>query len=210
MSLHTPSAETLRTGGLSIRELCALSLMAALMFSIKTALASLPNIQLNALLIILTTVYFGWKALYFIFVYIMLEGLVFGFSVWWISYVYAWPLLVIAVMMMRKNRSHVIWAVLAGVYGLLFGPLMYIGYFVIMGGWKGYAAMWIAGIPYDLIHGVSNFLTVLLLFRPLSRVMERCLPFCRQTVCVSDGQMPEPGTVMKTDEKGDRGKNEQV
>ena len=138
--------------------------MAALIFASKVALSSLPNINLNALLIILATVFFGWHALYAVAVYIMLEGLVFGFSVWWISYLLIWPVLVIAVMALRKNHHTVIWAVLAGVYGLLFGPLMYIVYFTVTGGWEGFLPMWIAGIPYDLLHAVSNFFTVLFLF----------------------------------------------
>ncbi len=152
-----------------------LAFFAALIFSVKTALASIPNVNLNALLIILATVYFGWRALYTVGVYILLEGLFFGFSLWWFSYLYIWPLLVVLVMIFRRNRSPLLWAVLAGVYGLLFGPLMYIGYFAIVGGWRGYIAMWIAGIPYDLIHAVSNFLTVLVLFKPLSRIMDHFL-----------------------------------
>lgn len=157
---------------ISVRDLCVLSIIAALIFSAKFALSSLPNINLNAVFMILTTVYFGWKAMYTVGVYIMLEGLVFGFSVWWISYLYIWPLLVILVMIMRENRSVLIWAIAAGVYGLLFGPLMYLGYFAIMGGWNGYPAMWIAGIPYDLTHAVSNFITVLVLYKPLFNVMQ--------------------------------------
>ena len=160
---------------LSPRELCILSIMAALMFATKVALSTLPNINLNALLILLTAVYFGWKALYTVGVYIMLEGLIFGFSVWWLSYLYIWPILVVVIMLFRKNKAPAVWAVIAGVYGLLFGPMMYVGYFAILGGWSGFPAMWIAGIPYDLLHAVSNFLTVLFLFRPLSNVMERCL-----------------------------------
>lgn len=149
-----------------------LAFFAALMFSVKTALASIPNVNLNALLIILAAVYFGWRALYAVGVYILLEGLIFGFSIWWFSYLYIWPLLVVLAMLFRENDSPLLWAILAGVYGLLFGPLMYIGYFAVLGGWRGYAAMWIAGIPYDLIHAVSNFLTVLSLFKPLSRIMD--------------------------------------
>ena len=166
MSLPTPSAK------LSVRELCILAFFAALMFSVKTALASIPNVNLNALLIILAAMYFGWRALYAVGVYILLEGLIFGFSIWWFSYLYIWPLLVVLVMLLRENASPLLWAILAGVYGLLFGPLMYIGYFAVLGGWRGYAAMWIAGIPYDLIHAVSNFLTVLILFKPLSKIMD--------------------------------------
>lgn len=167
MSSPTPS------GKLSVRELCILAFFAALIFSVKTALASVPNVNLNTLLIILATAYFGWRALYAVGVYILLEGLIFGFSIWWFSYLYIWPVLVVLVMLFRRNESALVWAVLAGVYGLLFGPLMYIGYFAIAGGWRSYAAMWIAGIPYDLIHAVSNFLTVLILFKPLSRMMDR-------------------------------------
>ncbi|MBQ6365294.1 MAG: hypothetical protein IJI61_02665 [Oscillospiraceae bacterium] len=169
MSSPTPS------DNLSIRNLCMLAFFAALIFSVKTALASIPNVNLNALLIILATVYFGWRALYTVGVYILLEGLFFGFNLWWFSYLYIWPLLVVLVMIFRRNRSPLLWAVLAGAYGLLFGPLMYIGYFAIVGGWRGYIAMWIAGIPYDLIHAVSNFLTVLVLFKPLSRIMDHFL-----------------------------------
>lgn len=167
MNSHTP------LGKLSVRELCILAFFAALIFAAKAALASIPNVNLNALLIVLVTLYFGWRALYSVGVYILLEGLIFGFSVWWFSYLYIWPLLVALVMLFRRNRSPLLWAILAGMYGLLFGPLMYIGYFAILGGWRGFAAMWIAGIPYDLIHAASNFLTVLVLFKPLSQVMDR-------------------------------------
>ncbi len=170
MSSPTPS------GKLTVRELCILAFFAALMFSVKTVLASIPNVNLNALLIILVTMYFGWRALYAVGVYILLEGLIFGFSIWWFSYLYIWPLLVVLVMLFHRNKSALVWAALAGIYGLLFGPLMYIGYFAIMGGWRSYAAMWIAGIPYDLIHAVSNFLTVLILFKPLSKIMDHFVP----------------------------------
>lgn len=165
MNSHIPSDK------LSIRNLCILSLMAALMFSAKVVLSSLPNINLNALIIILTTVFFGWQALCTVGVYIMLEGFFYGFSIWWVSYLLVWPALVLAVMGLRKNQSAVIWAVLAGVYGLLFGPLMYVVFFAVSGSWSGFLPMWIAGIPYDLIHAVSNFLTVFFLYSPLSKVI---------------------------------------
>ena len=162
-------------GNLTARELCLLSLLAALLFATKFALASLPNINLNALLIILTVVFFGWRALYAVYVYVLLEGLVFGFSVWWFGYLYVWAILVFAAMPLRRNESPLIWAAVAGIFGLCFGPLMYLEYFAIMGGWEGFFAMWIAGIPYDLLHGVSNFVTVLVLYRPLHAVFVRLL-----------------------------------
>ena len=92
--------------------------MGALIFAVKAALAAIPNVQLNALLIILTVIFFGWKALAAVGVYVLLEGLIFGFGVWWVSYVFIWPLLVPAAMLFRRSRSALLWAVVAGFWGL--------------------------------------------------------------------------------------------
>ena len=168
MNSHTRSGKSV-----TIRDLCFLSLAAALMFAVKMALSSLPNINLNALILILVTVFFGWKALYTVCVYVLLEGLMFGFGVWWVSYLIVWPLLVVLAMAVRKTASPLLWAVFAGLFGLAFGPMMYVIFFTVTGGWEGFLPMWIAGIPYDLVHAVSNFLTVLILFRPLEKVFSR-------------------------------------
>ena len=149
--------------------------MAALIFASKVALASIPNINLNSVLIILTVVFFGWKALYAVYVYVLLEGLVFGCSVWWFGYLYVWDVLVIAAMLLRRNDSALIWAVVAGVFGLVFGLLMYLEYFAINGGWEMFFAMWVAGIPYDLAHCAGNFVFTLVLYKPLHKVMEKLL-----------------------------------
>ena len=167
-------------GKLSAREITVLALMGALIFAAKAALAGIPNININAVLIILTTVFFGWRALYAVGIYVMLEGLIFGFQIWWVSYVFIWPLLVVAAMAFRKNRSALIWAVIAAFWGLLFGPLMYIPYFCILGGWKGYFAMWVAGIPYDLAHAAGNFVFTLVLYVPLYKVMAHFLPGAKE------------------------------
>ena len=76
---------------LTARQICILALLGTLIFATKFALSGIPNVNLNTLLIILSVVFFGWKTLYVVFVYVMLEGLVFGFSLWWFSYLYAWP-----------------------------------------------------------------------------------------------------------------------
>ena len=162
-------------GKLSAKEICILALMGALLFATKAALASIPNINLNAVIIILTTVFFGWRALYSVAIYVMLEGLIFGGGVWWFGYLYTWPLLVAVAMAFRRNDSAVIWAVIAAVFGLVFGPLMYLEWFAINGGWEAFFAMWVAGIPYDLAHCGGNFVFTLILYRPLYRVMAKFL-----------------------------------
>ena len=162
-------------GKLSVRELTLLPLMGALIFAAKEALYALPNININAVLIILCAIFFGWKGMFSVGIYVMLEGLVNGFSIWWFGYLYTWPLVLAAAMTLRSCRSALIWAVFAAVYGLLFGPLMYLEYFAINGGWEMFLTMWVSGIPYDLAHCGGNFVLTLVLFQPLYRVMTHFL-----------------------------------
>jgi energy-coupling factor transport system substrate-specific component len=68
------------------------------------------------------------------------------------------------------------------VFGLLFGLFGAIPYVVIGtidGGMEsGLVAgftWWIAGIPWDIVHGVGNFVVMLLLYHPIQRVIHNVL-----------------------------------
>jgi len=159
---------------LSVRELVLLALIGALMFGSKVALSALPNIHLNAVLILLAVMVFGKRSFYSVFVYVMLEGLIYGFGIWFISYLYAWPLLVLAALPLRKNRSYVLWAMLAGVHGLLFGAMCSIPYIFIQG-LPGAITWWVSGLLYDVIHCVSNFVLTLILLKPLYQAVSKLL-----------------------------------
>lgn len=168
MSSSSPSGKT------GIKEYCALALMGALMFVLKIVLAALPNIHVGAVLVVLTAVFFGWRSMYSTAIYILLEGLIYGFSVWWVSYLYAWPLLTAVCVLLRKNRSAFLWAVVTGLFGLSFGALCAIPYLFI-GGWEMAAAYWVGGIPFDLLHCAGNFVLTLVLYRPLVRAMSSAM-----------------------------------
>ena len=157
---------------LSPRELVILSLLTALAFGSKVAMSFLPNIHLVAVLLILITLRFGANAFYSAILYTMLEGLVYGFGIWWVSYLYIWPLLVLCALPLRKGKHRVLLSLLAAVHGFLFGALCAIPY-AIAGGPHAGIAYWVAGIPYDLIHGASNFILCMLLLPPLDRLMGR-------------------------------------
>ena len=43
----------------------------------------------------------------------------------------------------------------------------------VVGGLKAGFSFWIAGIPYDLIHGTSNFILCLILVRPLDKLAQK-------------------------------------
>lgn len=160
------------TDKLSLREMCFLALMGALMLASQVAMAALPNIHIVALLIIITTLCFSWRALFSVAVFVLLEGLIYGFGIWWISYLYAWPLLVPVVIFFRKNDSALFWAVIAGAHGLFFGAMTAIPYLFI-GGWQAAVSYWISGIPFDLLHCAGNFVVTLILSNPLLKLTRK-------------------------------------
>lgn len=157
---------------LSARELAALSLIGALMVGSKELMAALPNVEPVTLFLICTTLVYGLKALYPCCVFVLLEGLLYGFGLWFFSYLYIWPVLVFAVYFLRKNRFPVFWTVIAALYGLTFGPLTAIPYLFI-GGWHMAFSYWVAGIPFDLMHFVGNALMAGLFCKPLTGLMEK-------------------------------------
>ena len=162
MSLSAPS----KAQKLSTFELAVYAMLAALMFCSKLIMEALPNIHLVAVFVILAALLFGWKSLISIYIFALLEGLVYGFGIWFVNYLYVWTILAVIAILLRKNKSKVFWASIAGIFGLLFGALCSIPHYFI-GGWAGMFAYWIAGIPFDLIHCVSNAVLTFVLLMPL-------------------------------------------
>ena len=155
---------------LSVREMAVLAMLGALMFALKAAMMALPNIHPVAVFIIAGTIYFGWRMLYAVAVYILLEGIVYGFGIWWISYLYIWPLLVCITMLFRNTQGRLFWGVVAAVFGLCFGAMCAIPY-LIAGGWSAGFSYWLSGIPFDIAHCVGNFAAVLVLLPVLLRAI---------------------------------------
>ena len=54
------------------------------MFATKLALEFLPNVHMLAVLVTAYTVVFRAKALYPIYIYVLIQGIYAGFSLWWI------------------------------------------------------------------------------------------------------------------------------
>lgn len=162
------------TDKLSLRDMCFLALMGALMLASQVAMAALPNIHIVALLIIITTLCFSWCALFSVALFVLLEGLIYGFGIWWISYLYAWPLLVPIVIFFRKSDSALLWAVIAGAHGLFFGAMTAIPYLFISGR-EAAVSYWISGIPFDLLHCAGNFVVTLILLNPLLKLTRKLI-----------------------------------
>ena len=162
---------------LTIKDIAILGVMVATMTSFKYALSLLPNIEPVSLLIILYTLFLGPKVIYAIVVFVFVEGLIYGFGSWWICYLYIWPILSLLTHFLGKivtdiKQRVLAFSVLSAVFGLFFGALTSIPQFLIGGLAYGFS-YFIAGIPYDLIHCVGNFVICLALFYPLHTTLNK-------------------------------------
>ena len=135
----------------TLREIALFGILGALTFGAKVALSFLPNIEPVSLFVMLYAVVFGRKALYPIYLYVLLEILFYGIQLWNINYLYVWALLALAAWLLRKAESPWAWATLSGTFGLFFGALCAPVY--LFSGGLGFAvSWWISGIPFDLFH----------------------------------------------------------
>ena len=161
-----------KKAALAARDVALLAMLAALLVVGKEALAFLPNIEIVSMLILLYTLEFGRRTLIAIAVFVVAEGLLYGFGTWWWSYTYIWAALYVAVRLLRRNESALVWALVLALFGLLFGTLSGLVYLLLSG--PVFAAGWIIqGIPFDAVHAVGNFVTGMLLYNPLRHVLHR-------------------------------------
>lgn len=154
------------------REICLYGILGALTFISKFMLSSLPNIEITSLLLIVYTITFGKHTIYPLTAYILMEFTLYGFGIWSIGYLYIWSVLVLVTLILY-NITHTtnvfLWAIISGIFGFLFGTL-YIPLYIVIGDITTAIAWWVSGIPYDIIHGISNFILCLILFKPLMKL----------------------------------------
>ncbi len=155
---------------MKIKELTVLAMLSTILIILKVALAGLPNIELITLLIMLYTLHFGRKVLYIIYVFVFIEMCIYGPGIWTINYLYIWTLLALLVWLFRDKKELMFWAFVAGFFGLFFGALTALPYLFI-GGFPLALAYWVQGLLYDVIHFAGNFVSVLILFRPLDKAL---------------------------------------
>ena len=137
----------------------------------------MPNIHLIGVFIIAITVVYRKKALYPIYTYVFLDGLFSGFSMWWIPYLYIWTVLWGVTMLLPKNMQNkakpFVYMGICALHGFSFGVLFAPAQAILFGlNFKATITWIIAGLPFDLIHGVSNLFCGLLVC-PIISVLKK-------------------------------------
>ena len=157
---------------LTIFEMVLFGMLAAMTFALKVVMSALPNIEPVSLMVMLFAVIFGWKAFYPIYIYVALEIFCYGIDTWSICYLYVWAILAVAAIFLRNMEHPLWWAMLSGVFGLLFGALCAI-VDIFLFDWTYAVTKWTSGIIFDIYHCVGNFIIALILFKPLRNLVDQ-------------------------------------
>lgn len=162
---------------LKVREIAVFAMLGAVMYASKMLMEIAPNVHLLGVFTIAFTVVYRKKALYPIYTYILLNGIFCGFAMWWIPYLYIWTILWGVTMLLPKQMPKkirpFIYMVVCASHGFLYGTLYAPAQALLFGlDFRGMVAWIVAGLPWDFVHGVSNFFCGILIV-PIITLLNR-------------------------------------
>ena len=161
---------------LTAKEIAVFGMLGALMYASKMVMEGFPNIHLIGVFIVATTVVYRKKALFPIYVFVFLTGLFFGFGTWWIPYLYIWTILWGMTMLIPKRIPEkfkgIVYMIVCSLHGFLYGVFYAPAQALLFGlDFKGMIAWIVAGFPFDITHGISNFFCGILIV-PIIKVLQ--------------------------------------
>ena len=154
---------------ITVKETVVFGMLGALMYASKVIMEIAPNVHLLGVFTIAFTVVYRRKALYPIYTYVLLNGIFCGFASWWIPYLYLWTVLWGVTMLlpkkMPKGVAGIVYMTVNACHGFLFGtlyaPAQAIMFHMSLQATKAWI---ISGLPWDFIHGISNFFCGILIY----------------------------------------------
>lgn len=155
------------------KDITLIAILSASLTAGKFVLSAVPNVEIITFLFIIYTVIFGLKrSILTSVVFTTTEILIYGFGTWLLGYYILWPILILITHVLKRTiNSEYGFAIVAAIFGFLFG--LFFALFESLFYGIGYAIpYWIRGIPFDIIHGVSNFIIVLVLYKPLTQTIQ--------------------------------------
>ncbi len=168
---------------LYIKKLVLIALLGASLNAFKFVLMYIPNIEVVTLLIVTYTYVFGLGTGFFAtMLFCTLEGFLWGFNPTWLSAYYIhWGLLSLVTYLLKllKIKNAIIVAFVTALVTALFGLQSTFMYYLFGGGigksgWiDRYMATYISGALFYITQTVSNFVILLLAFKPICYFLEK-------------------------------------
>ena len=163
---------------LKTREIAIFAMLGAIMFVSKVVMEGIPNVHLLGTFVVAFTLTYRVKALFPIYGYVFVNGLWEGFSPFgWLPEVYLWLILWGATMLLPQNMpkriAPVVYMTVSALHGLLFGVFYAPVYAIFTGmGWNRVWLWIVAGLPYDILHAIGNFVLGILIL-PIATLLRK-------------------------------------
>lgn len=147
------------------------------MYCSKIIMEWAPNIHLLGMFIMSFTLVYRKKALIPIYVFVLITGILNGFNAWWLPYLYIWTVLWAMTMLLPVNMTHkqkmIVYPIICCLHGLLYGTLYAPAQSLMFGlNFEQTLAWIVTGLPWDAVHGVSNFMTGFLIV-PMTKLLKK-------------------------------------
>ena len=160
---------------ITTKEIAIFAMLGAVMYASKIIMEFAPNIHLLGTFTIAYTIVYRKKALDPIYTYVIINGIFSGFAAWWLPYLYLWAVLWGCVMLLPKHIPKkvqpLVYMSVCAAHGFLFGTLYAPVQALLYGmNLKGMISWIIAGLPWDMLHGISNFFCGILIL-PIASVL---------------------------------------
>lgn len=148
-------------------------MLGAVMYASKILMDLAPNIHLIGVFIVAFTIVYRQKALYPIYVFVFITGMLSGFAAWWVPYLYIWTVLWGITMLLPKRMTKwmkpFVYMTACALHGFLYGALYAPVQALLFGlNFDGMVAWYLAGLPWDILHGISNFFCGILIMPIIS------------------------------------------
>lgn len=158
-------------------DIIVFTMLGVIMLLSKFLMEALPNWHLLGTLVTAYTVVYRKDALKPIYIFVLLSGLVYGFGIWWIPYLYIWTVLWGMVMLLPKNMEPKVavpvYMVVSGLHGLLYGTLYAPAQALLFGlDFNGMLAWIVAGLSFDIMHCMGNVVLGILIV-PIIKALKK-------------------------------------
>lgn len=162
----------------STRDITLIALLTTLLFVQEQALIFIPNVQLTVFLILLYSKKLGFiRTSLIVFIHVLLDNLVMGsFNLLYTPFMFVGWILIPLLMctFFKKIESNIALAFLGILFSFLYSWAFIIPNCIVLS--VDIFTYLTADIVFEIILALSSFLSILLLYNPLSKVLDRILP----------------------------------
>jgi len=160
-----------------IKDISLIAILTSLLVVQEELLSFLPNIQLTVFLIVLYSKILGFKKTSLIVtIYVLLDSMIMGAMnpIFMIFLYIGWMVMVVlTVTVFKKIDNNILLALIGFLYALIYSWIMVIPSIFIYK--VSFIAYIIEDILFEILLASSSFLSILLLYEPLSSVFRKAL-----------------------------------